>query len=87
VLSLIIGPDIVVVLLALVFIFSLFALSVYAIIDIASHSRVDFYRAGYSKTAWIVVICVCTLFWGFGVFNAAYYLIAVRPKVRRVEKR
>jgi hypothetical protein len=84
-LSEIFGPDLFVVPIFLVVVLGLFALAIFAIIDASSHSKEDFYVAGYSKTAWILVIAIATLFSGFGVILAAYYLIAVRPKVRRIE--
>lgn len=84
-LSVIVGPDLVVVLIFLVVIFGLLAMSIFAIIDISSHSRHDFYVAGYSKTAWMLVIVIATLCTGFGALISAYYLIAARPKVLRVE--
>jgi hypothetical protein len=84
-LSMIFGPDLVVVLVFLVVMFGLLAMSIFAIVDIESHSRQDFYVAGYSKTAWILVIVLATLCTGFGALISAYYLIAARPKVLRVE--
>jgi Phospholipase_D-nuclease N-terminal len=63
------------------------ALSIWAIIDVSSHSKVDFYESGSSKTAWIVVIALFTFIYGFGTFIAIFYLIGVRPKVRRIESR
>jgi hypothetical protein len=53
---------------------------------VSSHSKEDFYAAGYSKTAWIIVIALFTFFYGFGSLTAIYYLVAVRPKVLRVEQ-
>jgi hypothetical protein len=79
------GPDLVVAVLFLFIPLAFLALSIIAIVDVSSHSKVDFYAAGYSKIAWIVIIGVLTLFYGFGCLNAAYYLIAVRPKILRVE--
>ncbi len=80
--SMIFGPDILIVALIPLFVFGL---SIWAIVDVSSHSQRDFYEAGSSKVAWIVVIAVFTFFIGFGCLIAAYYLIAVRPKVRRIE--
>jgi general stress protein CsbA len=85
VISAIFGPDLLIIVLFMLIPFCFLALSIVAIVDVASHSNVDFYAAGYSRTAWIVVIGVFTLFFGFGSLTAAYYLIAVRPKVRRIE--
>jgi len=79
------GPDLLVVLPFMLIPLSFFGFSVFVIVDVASHSKVDFYDAGYSRTAWIVVIEVFTLFYGFGCLIAIYYLIAVRPTVLRIE--
>jgi hypothetical protein len=84
-LSMIVGPDLLVVLVFLVVIFGLLGMSIFAIVDISSHSREDFYVAGYSKTAWLLVIAIATVCTGFGAIISAYYLIAARPKVLRVE--
>ena len=78
------GPDL---LIVGAFTFVLFGLSIWAIIDVSSHSKRDFYEAGSSKVAWIVVIALFTFFYGFGCLIAIYYLIRVRPKVRIVEVR
>ena len=83
--GMIFGPDLLIVVLFILFPSCFLALSIFAIVDVASHSNVDFYAAGYSRTAWIVIIGVFTLFFGFGCITAAYYLIAVRPKVLRIE--
>lgn len=84
-LGMVFGPDLVVAVLFILIPLGFLGLSIYAIVDVSSHSRVDFYEAGSSKAAWIVVIGVFTLFYGFGCLIAAYYLIAVRPKVLRIE--
>jgi hypothetical protein len=83
----IIGPDLLVVLVVVLVLMALLVVSILAIVDVASHSKGDFYAAGYSKTAWIVVIALFTLFYGFGSFIAIYYLVAVRPKVLLIEQR
>ncbi len=75
------GPDLVIVLMVPIVVLALLGTSIWAIVDVSSHSKRDFYEAGSSKTAWIVVIAVFTFFYGFGVFIALYYLIRVRPKV------
>ena len=78
------GPDLIIVaVLPLV----VFGLSIWAIVDVSSHSKRDFYEAGSSKTAWIVMIALFTLLYGFGCLIAIYYLIRVRPKVRMIEIR
>jgi hypothetical protein len=81
------GPDILLVLIVPLVLLTLLSLSVWAIVDVASHSKRDFYEAGYSRTAWIIVIAVFTFFYGFGAFTALFYLIRVRPKVLKVEAR
>jgi hypothetical protein len=81
------GPDILIVLMAPLVLVVLLGLSIWAIVDVASHSKSDFYEAGYSRTAWIIVIAVFTFFYGFGTFIAIYYLIRVRPKVLKIEAR
>jgi len=78
------GPDLIIVGL---FTFVLFGFSNWAIIDASSHSKRDFYEAGSSKIAWIIVIALFTFFYGFGCLIAIYYLNWVRPKVRRIENR
>jgi general stress protein CsbA len=80
------GPDLLVVLFALIFILGFLGMSIWAIVDVSSHSKEDFYSAGSSKTAWIIVIAVFTVFYGFGSLIAIYYLLRVRPKVLEVEE-
>jgi general stress protein CsbA len=79
------GPDLLVALFFVVVIVALVGISIWAIVDVASHSKEDFYSAGSSKTAWIVVIALFTVVYGFGSLIAIYYLVWVRPKVQRVE--
>ena len=81
------GPDILLVLIVPLVLLTLLSLSVWAIVDVASHSKRDFYEAGYSRTAWIIVIAVFTFLYGFGTLTALYYLIRVRPKVLKIEAR
>ncbi len=81
------GPDIAFVLLVPVLLLALVGLSIWAIVEVSSHSKRDFYEAGYSKVAWIVVIALFTFFYGFGCFIALYYLIRVRPKLLSIEAR
>jgi hypothetical protein len=81
------GPDAALVLIVPIIILALIGLSVWAIVDVSSHSKKDFYEAGSSKTAWIIVIAVFTFLYGFGAFIAIYYLIRVRPKVLAIEAR
>src|ERR1700722_15350933 len=79
--SLIFGPDILIVFVP----FFLIAVPIWAIVDVSTHSNTDFYEAGYSKTAWIIVIALLTFVFDCGFFTAIYYLIRVRPKLHRVE--
>jgi len=79
------GPDLLVVLIVLIFILGFLGTSIWAIVDVASHSKEDFHSAGSSKTAWIIVIAVFTVFYGCGSLIAIYYLLRVRPKVLKVE--
>jgi hypothetical protein len=65
-LSMVFGPDLLVVLLLIAVPLCFLGLSIYAVVDVSSHSKAEFYAAGYSKTARIVVIVVFTLFYGFG---------------------
>lgn len=78
------GPDILIVAAVPLV---LFGLSIWAIVDVSSHSKRDFYEAGSSKVAWIIVIALFTFFYGFGSLIAVFYLIRVRPQVRMVEAR
>jgi general stress protein CsbA len=79
------GPDLLVVLFVLIFLLGFLGISIWAIVDVSSHSKEDFDSAGSSKTAWIIVISVFTVFYGCGSLIAIYYLLVVRPKVLRVE--
>jgi hypothetical protein len=55
---------------------------IWAIVDALSRPAVAFYGAGSNKTAWVMVLVVTT-FLGLGLLLGAYYLLAVRGKVRR----
>jgi cbb3-type cytochrome oxidase subunit 1 len=83
-LSAIFGPD-----LLLIVLFGGvvgFGCSIWAIIDIASHSEAAFAGAESSKVGWLVVIIAFTFFFGFGFLLAIYYLIGVRRQVIRAEQ-
>jgi hypothetical protein len=86
-LSEIFGPDLLIVLVFVLAIMALLGFSIWAIVDVSSRSKQDFYTAGSSKVAWIIVIALFTVFYGFGSLIAIYYLVRVRPKVRKVEER
>jgi hypothetical protein len=78
-LAAIFGPDLLVVTLLLVW-----GVPIWAILDASSRSRAAFYRAGSSKTGWIVVIAASAFLLGpIGMCLAAIYLLWVRPKVKR----
>ena len=79
------GPDLLVVLIAFIFVLGFLGISIWAIIDVSSHSKEDFDSAGSSKTVWIILIAVFTVAYGFGSLIAIYYLLRVRPKVLKVE--
>jgi len=81
------GPDLLIVLVVPMVLLAFVGLSIWAIVDVSSHSKRDFYESGSSKVAWIIVIAIFTFFYGFGCFIAIYYLIRVRPKVRKIETR
>jgi hypothetical protein len=81
------GPDVAFVLLVPILLLALIGLSIWAIVDVSSHSKRDFYEAGSSKVAWIIVIALFTFLYGFGSFIAIYYLLRVRPKVLQIEAR
>ena len=78
-LAAIFGPD-----LFLVFLVAIlgWAIPIWAIIDAAGTPAVVFYGAGSNKTAWVIVLLV-TMLLGIGILFGAYYLIGVRPKLRR----
>ena len=55
----------------------------WAVIDALARPAVAFYAARSNKTAWVIVLLVATFVFGIGLLLAAYYLIAVRRKVRQ----
>ena len=69
-------------LVVLVIAFCAMVVPIWAVVDAANRSAVDFYAAGSNKTAWIVVILV-SWFFGLGFFLGGYYLLVIRKKVRR----
>jgi hypothetical protein len=81
--SAVFGPDLLMVVLAMLIGLEI---TMWAVIDIASHSQAAFAGAGSSKVAWIIVIVGFTFFMGFGSLLAIYYLVGVRGKVRAAEK-
>jgi hypothetical protein len=81
--SAVFGPDLLMVVLAMLIGLEI---TMWAVIDIASHSQAAFAGAGSSKVAWIIVIVGFTFFMGFGSLLAIYYPVGVRGKVRAAEK-
>ena len=79
------GPDLFVALFVPILLLALLGISIWALVDVSSHSKEDFYSAGSSKVAWIIVIALLTVFYGLGSLIAIYYFLAVRPKVLTVE--
>jgi hypothetical protein len=58
-------------------------ISIGAIIDAAKRPSEAFVAVGESKSMWITLIVVCTLFLGLGGFILSLvYLFSIRPKVR-----
>jgi len=78
------GPRLQIVLPVLVFVLGLLAVSIWAVVDISSHSKEEFQEVRFSKVAWIVLISISAFLLGFGTLIAVYYLTRVRPKVTRV---
>jgi hypothetical protein len=58
------------------------AVPVWAIADALSRPAVAFYAARSNRTAWVAVLVVA-FFLGIGFLLGGWYLLAVRPKVRR----
>jgi hypothetical protein len=58
------------------------AVPVVAIVDALSWPAWAFYGAGSNKAAWVIVLAVTALL-GIGGFLGAWYLLGVRPGVRR----
>ena len=67
-------------------IFAFWALPIAALVSVASQSRVAFYQAHSSKTAWIVILAVGLPLAPFGFFFALYYFALVRRRVRRFDR-
>lgn len=56
-----------------------------ALVSAASLSRVAFYQARSSKTAWIVILAIGMLLSPMGLFLALYYFLGVRRRVRQFD--
>jgi hypothetical protein len=63
-----------------------YGLPIWAIVDVSAKSRVAFYQAGSSKTAWIVVLAIGLILSPLGLFSSGYYLVFARRKVLRFQK-
>jgi hypothetical protein len=60
-------------------------LAIWAVIDIAQRSEASFQAAGQSKTTWLLLVILLTLFCGLpGAVLALIYLVSIRPKVAAV---
>lgn len=81
----IIGWDIVIVGVVLIVGLVPLGLAIWAIIDIAQKSETSFQSAGQSKTTWLLLVILLTLFCGLpGAVLALIYLVSIRPKVAAV---
>ena len=81
----IIGWDIVIVGVVLIVGLVPLGLAIWAVIDIAQRSEGSFQAAGQSKTTWLLLVILLTLFCGLpGAVVALIYLVSIRPKVAAV---
>ena len=80
------GPSIGFVGFGLVLAVLAYALPIMAIVDVSGKSRVAFYQANSSKTAWIIVLAIGLLLSPLGIFSSAYYFLGVRRRVLRFQK-
>jgi hypothetical protein len=62
------------------------ALQISALVSVASKSKVAFYQANSSKTAWVIILAVGLLIFPVGVFFAGYYFLGVQLRVRRFDR-
>ena len=72
------GPNIGLVLIMIVAV----AVPVVAIVDALLWPALAFSGAGSNKTAWVIVLAGAAVL-GIGVFLGAWYLLGVRPGVKR----
>jgi len=84
--AMIFGPSLSFVGVGFVFMLVAYALPIVAIVDVSGKSRVAFYQANSSKTAWIVVLAIGLLLTPVGIFFAAYYFLGVLRRVARFQK-
>lgn len=78
----IVGPDLVAVALSLLV---LYAVPIWALVDVANHSRVAFYQAKSSRTAWIILLAVGMALEPIGLILGVGYLAFTRRRVRRFD--
>jgi uncharacterized membrane protein len=69
----------------LLMVVAFWALPIAALVSVASLSRVAFYQAHSSKTAWIVILAIGILLSPVGFFFALYFFLLVRRRVRRFD--
>jgi len=74
------GPELLVLLLILALAIVPLAVGVLALIDIAQRPEAQFLDAAQSRTTWLVV-AILSFFVPCVFMAAAYYLLAVRPKL------
>ena len=61
-------------------------LAVRSIVDVADHTRAAFYAAGYSRTAWQVVLGAGIALWPVAFVGGLVYWLRARPRVVRAER-
>ena len=61
-------------------------LAVRTIVDVADHTRVAFYAAGYSRSAWLVVLGAGIFLWPAAFVASLVYWLRARPRVVRAER-
>jgi hypothetical protein len=83
--AMIFGPSLSFVGAGFVLMLAAYALPIMAIVDVSGKSRVAFYQANSSKTAWIVVLAIGLLLSPLGIISAAYYFLGVRRRVQRFQ--
>lgn len=73
-------PELLILLLVLVFTILPLAVGIVALVDIAQRPDEQFVAAGQSRTTWLVV-AILSLVVPCVFLGAGYYLLAVRPKL------
>lgn len=67
---------------ALPLLLALYLIPILGVVDASKKSAVAFYRAGYNKTAWIVVMMI-TMVLSFSFIPGGYYLLVARRRVNK----